>query len=57
MIATESLRFSPDTSQAQSDAPVQIRVGDWQLEAIGLRTHLKGDTLELESEVHGKFAR
>jgi LPS export ABC transporter protein LptC len=55
-IATEKLRFSPDTSSAESDGPVEIHVGDWQLTTIGLRTHLKGDTLELESQVHGTFA-
>ena len=52
-ITTESLLFSPDTSSAESDEAVEIRVGDWQLQAVGLRTHLKEDTLELESQVHG----
>src|SRR5512134_1598775 len=52
-IATEKLLFSPDTSSAESDEAVEIRVGDWQLHAVGLRTHLKEDTLELESQVHG----
>jgi LPS export ABC transporter protein LptC len=56
-IVTEKLRFSPDTSSAESDEPVRMRVGDWQLDAVGLRTHLKGDTLELESQVHGTFSR
>ena len=54
-IATQALRFVPDTSSVESDLPVQIRVGDWRLDATGLRTHLKDDTLELESDVHGKF--
>jgi LPS export ABC transporter protein LptC len=56
LIATETLRFLPDTSSVESDQPVQIRIGDWQLDAIGIRTHLKGDTLELESKVHGRFS-
>jgi len=55
-ILTQALRFSPDTSSVESDEAVQFRVGDWQLDAVGLRTDLKGDTLELESQVHGKFA-
>lgn len=55
-IATEELRFFPDSSTVESDETVSIRVGDWQLAAKGLRTHLKGDTLELESDVHGRFA-
>jgi LPS export ABC transporter protein LptC len=56
-ILTEKLRFSPDTSSAESDEAVQIRVGDWRLDGVGLRMHLKGDSLELESQVHGTFSR
>ena len=55
-IATAKLRFSPDTSSAESDEAVRMHVGDWQLEGIGLRAHLKDDTLKLESEVHATFA-
>jgi lipopolysaccharide export system protein LptC len=55
-IATEQLRFSPESSSVETDEAVTIQVGDWELAAVGLRTHLKGDTLELESNVHGKFA-
>jgi len=57
LIAAEALRFFPDSSSAESDDPVRISVGDWQLDAVGLRTHLKGDTLQLESKVHGTFSR
>jgi LPS export ABC transporter protein LptC len=55
-IATERLRFWPDTSTVETDAPVRLRVGDWQFDAIGLHSDLKGDTLRLESEVHGVFS-
>ncbi len=55
-ITTESLLFSPDTSSAETDEAVEIHVGDWQLRAVGLRTHLKEHTLELESQVHGTLA-
>jgi lipopolysaccharide export system protein LptC len=51
--ATERLLFSPDTSRAESDEAVQIRVGDWQLAGIGLRLDLKERTLALESVEHG----
>ena len=51
--ATESLVLSPDTSTAESDEAVEIRVGDWQLDAIGLRADLKEHTLALESVQHG----
>jgi lipopolysaccharide export system protein LptC len=50
--STESLVFSPDTSSAESDAAVAIRVGDWQLDAIGLHADLKEHTLALESVEH-----
>jgi LPS export ABC transporter protein LptC len=52
-ISTEKLLFSPDTSSAETDEDVEIHVGDWQLRAAGLRADLKGDTLALESRVHG----
>ena len=52
-LATEKLLFSPDTSSAETDEAVQIRVGDWQLDAIGLRADLKEHTLALESVEHG----
>jgi lipopolysaccharide export system protein LptC len=50
------LKFSADTSRAETDDAVNIRVGDWRFDAVGLRTDLKDDTLRLESEVHGIFA-
>jgi LPS export ABC transporter protein LptC len=56
VITTERLKFSADTSRAETDEAVQIRVGDWRLDAVGLSTDLKDDTLRLESEVHGTFA-
>ncbi len=54
-IVTEKLRFWPDTSSVESDEAVQVRFGDWRVDAVGL--HLKGDTLRLESKVHGTFSR
>jgi len=57
VIAGETLRFFPNTSIAESDTPVSIRVGDWHVDAGRFRTLLKGDVLELESKVHGTFAR
>ena len=52
-VVTESLRFSGDTSRAEAEKLVEIRVGDWRFDAVGLRVDLKGETLELESQVHG----
>jgi LPS export ABC transporter protein LptC len=54
-INTERLTFSPDTSRAESDENVHVRVGDWQLDALGLSADLKERTLELES-VRGTLA-
>jgi len=54
VITAETLLFSPASSSVESETPVSIRVGDWHIEAGRLRTHLKGDVVELESKVHGK---
>ena len=54
-ISTQKLTFWPDTSSAESDEPVEIRFGSLHLRGVGLRTHLKGDSLRLESNVHGTF--
>jgi LPS export ABC transporter protein LptC len=54
-ILTDKLLFSPDTSTAESSEAVEIHVGDWQLQGVGLRALLKEDSLKLESEVHGTF--
>ena len=52
-VTTQKLTFWPDTSNAESDERVEIRVGDWSFSGGGLRADLKGDTLKLESDVHG----
>ncbi len=57
VIAAEALRFVPGDSSAESDTPVSISVGDWYVNAVGLRTRLKGDIVQLESKVHAKFAQ
>jgi lipopolysaccharide export system protein LptC len=54
-ILTQTLRFWPETSSVESNASVQLLVGDWRLDGTGFRTDLKGHTLRLES-VHGTFA-
>lgn len=57
VISTQQLKFWLDTSRAETDEAVDVHVGDWRLAAVGLRTHLKDHTLELESQVHGIFSR
>jgi LPS export ABC transporter protein LptC len=54
-VTTETLRFWPDTSIAETDARVSFRVGDWHIDGVRLRGNLKEDTLRLESS-HGTFA-
>jgi LPS export ABC transporter protein LptC len=56
-ILTQALRFWPELSTVESDQAVEIRVGDLQMYGTGLRTDLKGQTLRLESQVHGTFSR
>jgi lipopolysaccharide export system protein LptC len=57
VIVTDRLLFTPDQFIAESASPVELRLGDSVLNAVGLKAHLKDDSVELESEVHGKFAR
>jgi LPS export ABC transporter protein LptC len=54
-IATAKLRFSPDTSSADSDEPVHLRFGDLELDGGCLRAQLKDEALRLECGVHGTF--
>ena len=55
-ILTQTLQFWPETSSVRSEQHVEFRVGDLRLRGVGLDTDLKGDTLRLESDVHGTFA-
>ncbi len=55
-ISTQALRFWPDTSSIESDELVELRIGDWRVNGTGLAADLKGQTLKLESDVHGTFA-
>jgi LPS export ABC transporter protein LptC len=56
-VETQRLEFRPETSNIESDAHVRVRLGDLQFDGVGLSMDLKGDTLRLESEVHGTFFR
>ena len=57
VISSETLRFLPESSSAESDTHVTLTVGDWRIEAGRFRTLLKGDVVELESKGHAKFTR
>ena len=56
VISTTRLMITPDEFSAVTDQPVEVTVGENRLQAVGLKTHLKGDSVELESKVHGRFA-
>jgi LPS export ABC transporter protein LptC len=56
-VTTSKLRFLPMTSLAETDQHVVMSAGSWHVEANGLRTLLKADRMELESDVHGQFAQ
>jgi lipopolysaccharide export system protein LptC len=44
------------TSLVETDQRVVVNAGSWHVEGTGLRTLLKADRMELESDVHGQFA-
>ena len=52
-IFTEKLTFWLDSSNVESQEPVEVHFGDLRLSGVGLTTDLKGDSLRLESDVHG----
>jgi lipopolysaccharide export system protein LptC len=52
-IRSDALYFWPQASKVESRTLVEAYVGDWKFDAVGLLMDLKGETLELESEVHG----
>jgi len=49
------LELLPDEYLAETDARVQIRIGERSLTATGMLASLKDNTLELKSNVSGKF--
>jgi LPS export ABC transporter protein LptC len=55
-ILTAAMRFQPLESQATTEGPVEVRIGDWRFTAVGLRALLNAKKLELESAVHGRFS-
>jgi lipopolysaccharide export system protein LptC len=54
-IRTERLSYEIDRGIVETRDPVSVRFGSHRLEARGLRAELNGGTLQLESDVHGRF--
>lgn len=57
LVETERLRLEPDEQTAVAPGDVRLTVGGNTLSAVGLKAFLRDDRLELESKVHGRFAR
>ena len=54
-IRTQYLELDPETYVAETNQRVQIRIGSRSLTATGMLASLKENTLELKSNVNGKF--
>ena len=54
-IRTPYLELDPDRFTAETDARVQIRIGERSLTGTGMLASLADDRLELRSNVSGKF--
>jgi LPS export ABC transporter protein LptC len=54
-VRTDRLVLDTSSQVAHTRLPVLVTVGDNTLAAVGLTANLKGETLQLESEVHGNF--
>lgn len=54
-IRTQYLELDPEAYLAETDERVQIRIGARSLTATGMLASLKENTLELKSNVSGKF--
>ena len=55
-IRTQYLELDPEAYLAETDERVQIRIGARSLTATGMLASFKHNTLELKSNVSGKFA-
>lgn len=55
-VTSDRLELDMGKNIAHTDSPVQIAFGPHTLSARGLWADLKGETLRLESQVHGQFA-
>lgn len=55
VIRTERLGYDIAHGVVQTDDPVAVRFGEHVLNARGLRAELNAGTLQLESNVHGRF--
>jgi len=50
------MRINTPTEYIETRAPVKLRWGEHELDAVGMQADLKAGTLRLQSEVHGSFS-
>ena len=55
-IRTQYLEIDPENFVAETDEPVQVRIGSRSLTATGMLASLKENQVQLKSNVSGKFA-
>jgi lipopolysaccharide export system protein LptC len=55
VVRTERLTLDTSAQRASTDQPVTLSFGPYALAARGLRADLKAQTLQLESQVNGRF--
>ncbi len=55
VVRTERLTLDTSAQLARTDEPVTLGFGPYTLAARGLHADLKAETLQLESEVNGRF--
>jgi LPS export ABC transporter protein LptC len=55
IVRTERLTLDTAAQLARTDEPVTLGFGPYALAARGMRADLKAETLQLESEVNGRF--
>jgi lipopolysaccharide export system protein LptC len=56
VIRTDSLSVDTEKSIASTQAPVSIEIAGHRVNARGMRADLETNRVELESQVHGRFA-
>jgi LPS export ABC transporter protein LptC len=56
VLSTDNMRINTPTEYIETRAPVKLRWGEHELDAVGMQADLKAGTLSLESEVHGRFS-
>jgi LPS export ABC transporter protein LptC len=56
VLSTDNMRINTPTEYIETRAPVKLRWGEHELDAVGMQADLKAGTLRLQSEVHGSFS-